>query len=139
MTRNELEEVMDKVFEECRGLRQAGQKEYAHDTENAMANFERIGAELNMSREQILWVFARKHIDGIVAHINGHKSQRESVFGRINDLIVYLILYRGMVEEDISNEKILVMGTEGGTDTVYMTQKEMEDEIKAGRISLTEG
>lgn len=100
MTRDELSEVMDKVFEECRGLREAGQKEYAHDTENAMANFERIGAELELSREQILWVYARKHIDGIAAHINGHKSQRESVYGRINDLIVYLTILRGMAEED---------------------------------------
>ena len=100
MTRDELANVMDKVFEECRGLRQEGQKEYAHDTDNAMANFERIANALEMDRKQILWVYAAKHIDGIVAHINGHKSQRESVYGRINDLIVYAIILRAMIEED---------------------------------------
>ena len=98
MNREGLSKIMDKVFEECRELRDAGQKEYAHDVDNAMANFERIGAEMDLSREQILWVYARKHIDGIAAYIKGHKSQREGVEGRINDLIVYLVIFRGMVE-----------------------------------------
>ena len=40
-----------------------------------------------------------KHIDGIIAYINGHESQRESITGRINDAIVYLCILRGMVEE----------------------------------------
>ena len=41
-----------------------------------------------------------KHIDGIMSYINGHKSQREDVRGRILDTIVYLTLFWGMVDED---------------------------------------
>ena len=44
--------------------------------------------------------FLMKHIDGIISHIDGHKSQREHVTGRIKDAIVYLMLLWGMVEED---------------------------------------
>ena len=99
MKRSELAVWMERIFKECSFLRDAGQKEYAHDDENAFANFERIGASLGLPREKVLLVYALKHLDGIHAYVNGHKSQREDVRGRINDLIVYLCILRGMVEE----------------------------------------
>lgn len=100
MTRKEMAEVMDRVFVECQSLRNAGQQEYAHDDSNAFANFERVAERLGISREQVLLVYAEKHIDGVHSYVQGHKSQRESVKGRINDCIVYLCLLRGMVEEN---------------------------------------
>lgn len=102
MTKDDMAKVMEAIFRECQDLRNAGQKEYAHEETNAFGNFERIGKELGLRREQILFVYARKHWDGIIAHVTGHKSQREDVRGRINDLIVYLCLFRGMVEEDLT-------------------------------------
>lgn len=90
---------MDRVFEECRALRDAGQKEYARREENALANFERVAERVGVSREKVLMVYLEKHMDGIHAWINGHRSQRESVKGRINDAIVYLTILRGMVED----------------------------------------
>lgn len=99
MNRAKLQQVMAKVFTECQELRKAGQAEYAHDDSNAFANFERVAADLKLTREQVLCVYARKHWDGIVAFVNGHRSQREDVRGRINDMIVYLTILRGMVEE----------------------------------------
>lgn len=95
--------VMEALFEECRSLRKAGQKEYAHQDDNPFRNFETLAAELNLSREKALWVYFRKHTDGILAYINGHKSQRESVRGRIKDSIVYLVLLAAMIEEEESN------------------------------------
>lgn len=103
VTMNDMARLMEKVFEECRALRAAGQKEYAHEESNALANFERLAHDLHMRREQILWVFTRKHLDGILAYINGHKSQREGVEGRINDVIVYLVLLRAMVQQEREN------------------------------------
>lgn len=99
MTREEMQQVMEQVFAECQGLRDAGQKEYAHADSNAFANFERVAERLNISREAVLLTYFEKHIDGIHSYVKGHKSQRESVKGRINDAIVYLCLLRGMVEE----------------------------------------
>lgn len=91
-------QVMEQVFEECRKLREAGQKEYAHDDSNAFANFEDDADETGCSRETVLSIFANKHWRGIRAWIRGHKSQREDVRGRINDMIVYLTLLRAMLE-----------------------------------------
>ena len=99
MTRQMMQDLMEHVFStEIQVLREEGQKEYAHDEENAFANFDRQAEESDITPEQVLWVHAMKHKDGITAHIKGHTSQRENIRGRINDLIVYLFLLRGMVE-----------------------------------------
>jgi len=100
MTQDEMADVMLTVFAECNDLRGAGQEEYAHHLSNAFANFDRLAEDLGMDRKMVLWVYAMKHRDGIAAYIKGHKSQREDVRGRINDLIVYLCLLRGMIDEE---------------------------------------
>ena len=50
-------------------------------------------------------VYLLKHIDGINAHIDGHKSQREDVEGRIIDTIVYLFLLWGYITEKNPQEE----------------------------------
>lgn len=100
MTREEMEKVMDVVIMRMKEFREAGQKEYAHRDDNTFANFERVAERLHMSREKVLLVYAEKHLDGIHSFVNGHRSQREDVRGRILDMIVYLTLLYGMVEEN---------------------------------------
>lgn len=100
MNRATMQQVMYSVFNECDALRQAGQKEYAHDDSNAFANFERLADSLQLDRKQVLLVYAHKHWDGIASFVAGHTSQREDVRGRINDLIVYMTLLRGMIDEE---------------------------------------
>jgi hypothetical protein len=81
-------------------VRAAGQKEYARKTSNAFANFERVGENLGIDKKKVLLVYLLKHIDGVCSYVQGHKSQREDVRGRITDVIVYLCLLWGMVIED---------------------------------------
>jgi hypothetical protein len=81
-------------------VRAAGQKEYARKSNNAFANFERVGDNLGLDKKEVLLVYLLKHIDGICSYVKGHKSQREDVRGRITDVIVYLCLLWGMVEEN---------------------------------------
>jgi hypothetical protein len=100
MTYEEMRVTMEKVFSECMVLREAGQKEYAHQSDNAFANFDRVSNRLGLPREQVLLVYLEKHIDGIHSWVKGHRSQREGVRGRINDAIVYLCLLRGMINSD---------------------------------------
>ena len=83
-------------------MRAAGQKEYARKQSNAFANFERVANYIDSSKEKVLMVYLLKHIDGISSFVNGHKSQREDVRGRITDAIVYLCLLWGMVEHEDS-------------------------------------
>ena len=81
-------------------MRAACQKEDARKESNAFANFERVGKNLDISREEVLLVYLLKHIDGICSFVKGHKSQREDVRGRLTDAIVYLCLLWGMINEE---------------------------------------
>lgn len=119
-SKSDMQKVMDLVFQECGGLREAGQAEYAHDNSNAFANFERTAAEVGIDRKLVLWIFAMKHKDGIASFLKGHESQREDVFGRVNDMIVYLILLRGMIMQERAALAASVDPAEvGGDVTVY--------------------
>ncbi len=103
-TQSSLAVEFNRIFhDELMALRNAGQKEYAHDAQSPFANFERGAKDMGIDRKQVLWVYAMKHKDGIAAAIKGHTSQREDVRGRINDLIVYLLLLRGMYNEEFGN------------------------------------
>ena len=86
-------------------MREAGQKEYARKKSNAFANFERVADHIDCTREKVLMVYLLKHIDGISSYVNGYKSQREDVRGRITDAIVYLCLLWGMVEDEKSESR----------------------------------
>lgn len=131
MTREELKNVMMQMFQECMELREAGQKEYAHDVNEAFSNFNKLAEELCLDRKQILWVYAKKHIDGIVSYINGHKSQREDVRGRINDLVVYMNILRGMIEEE---ESRLALNKQ-----ILMQQQQLQNIAQSGARPLNLG
>ena len=122
MNYKKMSNLMNQIWKEVRQTRDDGQKEYARTDDNVFANFERVAKKLSnpanrpdlskddpifskISREKVLLVYLLKHIDGICSHVDGHKSQREDVRGRIKDSIVYLMLLWAMIEEKESNGK----------------------------------
>jgi hypothetical protein len=94
-----MENLIKRIFQKIQKTREAGQKEYARKQDNAFANFERVANHIGISKEKVLMVYLLKHIDGIGSFVNGHKSQREDVRGRITDAIVYLCLLWGMIND----------------------------------------
>ena len=98
MKHKEMLGLINAIFEQVELVHTQGQKEYAMDEDNVFANFERIADQLKMDRKVVLWVYLMKHIDGIASYINGHRSQREKVQGRLTDAIVYLCILWGMIE-----------------------------------------
>ncbi len=94
-----MEKLSKKIMSQILQTRDEGQKEYAHTEEDVFANFKRVGNVLQIEQEKTLMVYLLKHVDGICAWVNGHRSQREDVRGRLTDLIVYSMLLWGMVEE----------------------------------------
>ena len=83
---------VEQAFERVRAVRESGQKEYARASGNVFANFDRLAALLDTSREEVILVYLVKHLDGVVSHVRGHRSQREHVSGRFADLHAYLLL-----------------------------------------------
>ena len=116
-------ELMDKIWSEIISTRNEGQKEYAQDKDNVFANFERISEQLKIDRQHVLWVYLAKHIDGIASFINGHHSQREDVRGRITDVIVYLCLLWGMIDQD-------EFGIEKGIDLEVSAEHQIAKKFK---------
>jgi hypothetical protein len=77
--------------------------EYAGDSDR-LANFRRNGAALELPMETIWRVYAGKHWDAVTQYIvdiqqGKTRPRMESIGGRIDDLIVYLILFKAMVDE----------------------------------------
>ena len=99
-----LDKIIKSQIQQILQTRDDGQKEYARDEGNVFANFQRVAQYVGVVQEQVLMVYLLKHIDGIMAYVNGHKSQREDVEGRITDAIVYLLLFWGMVEDNAINK-----------------------------------
>lgn len=108
-------------------MREDGQKEYAHDESNVFANFDRVSSSLQLDRKQVLLVYALKHWDGIVAYVDGHKSQREDVRGRIKDLRMYLALLWGMIEEEDPIKPII--STEEASQIYFDAEEKRVDAI----------
>ena len=100
MNRVQMEEIMERIINLVSDTREAGQNEYARDSENVFANFERVASFTKTTREKALLTYMIKHIDGLCAYADGHHSQRENVRGRLTDIIVYCMLFWGMVEEN---------------------------------------
>lgn len=99
-TKQHVSMLQESIFKQLRAVREDGQKEYAHQDDRPFRNFETLAEELDRPREEMLWVFLKKHLDGILAYIKGHKSQREDVRGRLKDAIMYLIILWAMIDED---------------------------------------
>ena len=100
MTTEEFNNLLDnEIMPTITAMRNAGQKEYAQNKNEVFANFIRTGVDIDIPSDKVLMAFLLKHIDGICAHVKGHKSQREHVTGRITDAIVYLMLLWGMIKE----------------------------------------
>jgi hypothetical protein len=99
LTRFKFAALLEAIQEAERKVNTQGQDEYARSEEDCFSNFKRVGDWLNLDQRLVLLVYALKHLDGIVAHVEGHTSQREDVRGRIKDLRLYLAILWGMENE----------------------------------------
>lgn len=97
-------ELLEKTTNEIKKLSELKGGEYAGDRDR-LANFRRNAQAFGLTKEQVWGVYAGKHWDAIAQYINdggsGIKRDRlESISGRADDLIVYLLLFKAMVEEN---------------------------------------
>lgn len=98
-----FEHLVDETIAKMKDLAKLKGGEYAGDGDR-LANFRRNAANLELTPEQVWSVYAGKHWDAINQYVKdiskGVVRQRmESIGGRADDLIVYLLLFKAMVEE----------------------------------------
>ena len=94
---------MKQTFAKCVELGTLKGGEYSGDTDR-LANFRRNGEDQELPKETIWRVYAAKHWDAIGQYIKDirqgkNRKRLETIDGRIDDLIVYLILLKCMVIE----------------------------------------
>ncbi len=99
--------MVEATFEELRKLAKLKGGEYSGD-DDRLANFRRNGLDLELPMEVIWRIYAAKHWDALGQYIRdlhtGKSRQRlESISGRVDDLLVYLLLFKAMIEERENN------------------------------------
>lgn len=96
-------EIVDHTTKELVKLGQLKGGEYAGD-EDRLANFRRNATTMGTTMELVWRVYASKHWDALMQYERdlreGKTRERlEGLAGRCDDLIVYLILFKCMIEE----------------------------------------
>lgn len=85
-------------------------QEYA-GSEDRLANFKRLGDQLHLIPEKILWVYMTKHLDSLITYIEDQQQGKkreysEPITGRVDDAILYLNLLKALIveREDIAGD-----------------------------------
>lgn len=84
-------------------ITQSKGEEYSRSSDDQLANFKRAAVDYGLSQEQVLGIFLDKHINSIKTYIHGTSAgepmppMSEPIEGRIDDAILYLLLFKAMV------------------------------------------
>lgn len=98
MNRRRLLELVDETFGDIAELNNTKGREYADD-EEALSNFYNRAKQLDLSPKKVWGIFFGKHIDAIFSYIKREEVLSEPIEGRIDDAILYLILLKGLIED----------------------------------------
>lgn len=97
--------VMEQTFAEITKLGKLKGGEYSGDVDR-LANFRRAAEKFNVPAELPLMIYAGKHWDALSQYTQDlvHEVDRErleDIQGRIDDLILYMILFKCMRQERV--------------------------------------
>ena len=95
--------LVEDTFREIKQLVQVKGGEYSGDVDR-LANFRRNAEDQGLQMEAVWRTYAGKHWDALTQYVKdlntGKQRQRsESLGGRVDDLIVYLLLFKAMLRE----------------------------------------
>ncbi len=99
MTFERFDKFQEELIAEVEKMKTTKGREYANG-DDRFGNFNRLAQRLGLPNYKIGWVYAIKHLDSIETWIKDpSKPVVEPIRGRFVDLITYLTLIAGMVEE----------------------------------------
>lgn len=101
MDKDTFKTLLSNTYKSLVNLTASKGEEYSRDADQ-LANFKRQAEELNTTPEKILMVYLNKHLDSIKSFVKTGKVHSEPIEGRIDDAILYLILLKGIVQDDRS-------------------------------------
>ena len=97
------DKLLSATVEKIKSLALVKGGEYSGD-DDRLANFRRNGVDVGLPMEVIWRVYAGKHWDSITQYVKDltagkDRTRGEPLSGRADDLIVYLLLFKAMLEE----------------------------------------
>ena len=69
-------------------------------SDDALANFKRIGDRVQIDPKKVAMIYWLKHIDSIISYVNGNKSDPEPIEMRIADARLYPVLLLGLIQDE---------------------------------------
>lgn len=103
MKSEELYDLIDKkVMPKCLAIMKSKGEAYS-GIEDKLGNFKRCSKLAGTDIKKVWFVYFVKHFDALSAYIRGEYKDSEPIEGRIEDLINYLFLLRGIIEEEHGN------------------------------------
>lgn len=99
----EYDRLVEETIVKLKQLGKLKGGEYAGD-DDRLANFRRNGDALGLPMEAIWHTYAAKHWDAVTQYIKDivqdkTRERMEPLAGRLDDIIVYCILFKAMLEE----------------------------------------
>lgn len=114
MNNNEFYQRTEGFYQECIQIMKTKGGEYA-GSEDKFANFKRLSGLQQISPLSIWFTYFTKHFDSLTSFIRRvnkgesvaevDASLSEPISGRIGDMINYLFILKGMIEEEKSSVK----------------------------------
>lgn len=100
---SEYELLIAETIEQIHRLSSLKGGEYAGDVDR-LANFRRNAKDLELPMETVWRIYCAKHWDAVGQYIRDlqtgkQRTRLESIEGRLDDIIVYCILFKAMVRE----------------------------------------
>jgi hypothetical protein len=97
------QKLVEETVQQINTLSKLKGGEYAGDVDR-LANFRRNAENLGLNMEDVWAVYAGKHWDAIQQYVKDLRSGKqrdrlESIAGRADDLIVYCILFKAILED----------------------------------------
>lgn len=100
------ERILKQTIETITKLSHTKGVEYTQG-EDRLKNFKTTGSEIDVPPKKVLYIFLKKHFDAIITYVKtGQVHSIESIEGRIDDLILYLILLKGLIYEELNSESL---------------------------------
>ena len=98
--------IFSEICESCIKILEDKGQDYSDADNDRLSNFKEVGNLLGVSAKEVWAVYFLKHIFAILTWASGKELQSESLRGRVEDAINYLVLgYALWIEENEQNIK----------------------------------
>lgn len=98
MDRPTFETQTEETFQRLRDLNATKGKEYSGD-DDVLSDFKDIAIAVGITPEQALITYATKHWRAINSYVQHGAVLSEPIAGRIDDLILYMHLLHGLIQD----------------------------------------